>query len=57
MTLLSVTLLAADGRTANEIGEHMYIPLLRRKEILEGFENINMFSGTFFFYFVYGNEN
>ncbi|XP_025079357.1 leukocyte elastase inhibitor-like isoform X2 [Pomacea canaliculata] len=46
MTLLSVTLLAADGRTANEIGEHMYIPLLRRKEILEGFENINMFSGN-----------
>ncbi|KAL8595393.1 hypothetical protein ACOMHN_024092 [Nucella lapillus] len=41
MTLLTVTYMVAGGRTANEIGDHLNINLLRRKEILAGFEHLN----------------
>jgi serine protease inhibitor len=41
MSLLTVTYMVAGGKTANEIGDHLRINLLRRKEILAGFEGIN----------------
>ncbi|KAK7090220.1 serine protease inhibitor 42Dd-like isoform X2 [Littorina saxatilis] len=41
MSLLTVTYIVAGGRTANEIGDHLHINLLRRKEILAGFEALN----------------
>ena len=41
MSLLTVTYIVAGGRTASEIGDHLNINLLRRKEILRGFEHIN----------------
>ena len=41
MSLLTVTYMVASGRTASEIGDHLNINLLRRKEILAGFEHIN----------------
>ncbi|XP_076453778.1 iripin-3-like [Babylonia areolata] len=47
MTLLTVTYMVAGGRTASEIGDHLNVNLLRRKEILEGFERIHeMFTNT-----------
>lgn len=43
MSLLTATYILAGGKTASEIEEHLKIPLLRRKELFQGFHHINSF--------------